>query len=302
MALTGARVDAAAAQLFPDYSRARITAWIREGRLTVDNQILKPKAKVFEGQVLVLTPGDEPQVNWGPQDIPVPVIYEDDDLIIVDKPVNTVVHPGAGNHDGTLVNGLMYRYPELAALPRAGIVHRIGKDTTGLLAVARSERAHKSLTEQLQDRSLGREYWCVALGNIRTPGKVEAPIGRHSSHRTRMAVTPGGRESLTYYRIEGRFDGATELTVTLATGRTHQIRVHMAHINHPLLGDPLYGGNRLLPMRLPEALRDAQQSLGRQALHAQRLKMQHPADGRDIEWSSPLPADLAELQAMLRAL
>ena len=299
---SGQRLDAAAAGLFPDFSRSRLTAWIKEGRLTVDGEVLKPKLKVFEGQHLVLSPGDEPETSWVAQDIEVPVIYEDEDLIIVDKAINQVVHPGAGNPGGTLVNGLLHRYPELETLPRCGIVHRIDKDTSGLLAVARSERAHKSLTRQLQDRSMGREYWCIALGEIRFAGQVDAPIGRHPTQRTKMAVVGSGRESLTYYDIEDRYPGATELSVTLATGRTHQIRVHMAHIGHPLLGDPLYGGNRPLPSTVPNELKDVQQRLTRQALHARRLSLIHPADHEVHEWESPLPADLAEAQAILEAL
>lgn len=299
---TGERFDAVAAALFPEYSRARLTQWIKEGRLTIDAQTQKPKSKVYAGQSLALIPDDEPQTNWGPQPIDVSVVYEDDDVIIVDKPVNLVVHPGAGNPEGTLVNGLVYHYPELASIPRAGIVHRIDKDTSGLLAVARSERAHKSLTEQLQDRSLSREYWCVALGTILTPGKVDAPIGRHPTHRVKMGVTSKGRDALTHYEIEARYPGATLLTVKLASGRTHQIRVHLAHIGHPLLGDPLYGGNRLLPASQPKALRDVQQSLGRQALHAQRLGMIHPDHGEYMEWFSDLPADLQALEDTLEGL
>lgn len=300
--LNGERVDAAAAVLFPDYSRSRLTSWIKEGRMTVDGQILKPKLKVFEGQHLVLEPGEQAETNWVAQDIEVPILYADDDIIIVDKGVDQVVHPGAGNPDGTLVNGLLHQFPELESIPRCGIVHRIDKDTTGLLAVARSERAHKSLTRQLQDRTMGREYWCVALGDMRFSGQVDAPIGRHPSQRTRMAVVGSGRESLTHYEIVDRFPGATELNVTLATGRTHQIRVHMAHIGHPLLGDPLYGGNRPLPMSVPDELKQLQKRLTRQALHAQRLSLIHPADHELHSWESELPADLAEAQAVLDAL
>ena len=300
--LSGQRVDAAAAALFPDFSRSRLTGWIREGRLTVDGEVLKPKLKVFEGQCLSLQPGEQAETSWVAQDIDVPVLYSDDDIIIVDKGIDQVVHPGAGNPDGTLVNGLLHRFPELESIPRCGIVHRIDKDTTGLLAVARSERAHKSLTRQLQDRSMGREYWCVALGEIRFSGSVDAPIGRHPSQRTRMAVVGSGRESLTHYDIVERHPGATELNVTLATGRTHQIRVHMAHIGHPLLGDPLYGGNRPLPSGVPQALKDVQKGLKRQALHAQRLSLIHPADNELWSWESELPEDLAHLQQTLDEL
>lgn len=300
--LSGQRVDAAAAALFPDYSRSRLTAWIRDGLMTVDGQVLKPKLKVFEGQRLCLNPGDEPETQWVAQNIPVPVLYADDDIIIVDKGVDQVVHPGAGNPDGTLVNGLLHQFPDLETIPRCGIVHRIDKDTTGLLAVARSERAHKSLTAQLQDRSMGREYWCVALGEIRFSGQVDAPIGRHPSQRTRMAVVGSGRDALTHYDIEERHPGATELRVTLATGRTHQIRVHMAHLGHPLLGDPVYGGNRPLPSTAPAELKASQQRLTRQALHAQRLTLIHPADSEAWTWESELPEDLAALQQTLESL
>ncbi len=300
--LSGQRVDAAAATLFPDFSRSRLTSWIREGRMTVDGEVLKPKFKVFEGQVLALQPGEQAETNWIAQDIDVPVLYADDDIIIVDKAVDQVVHPGAGNPDGTLVNGLLHHFPELESIPRCGIVHRIDKDTTGLLAVARSERAHKSLTRQLQDRSMGREYWCIALGEIRFSGHIDAPIGRHPSQRTRMAVVGSGRASLTHYDIVERHPGATELSVTLATGRTHQIRVHMAHLGHPLLGDPLYGGNRPLPSTVPQKLKDAQQGLKRQALHAQRLSLIHPGDNELWSWESELPDDLANLQEVLDSL
>lgn len=270
--------------------------------MTVDGEVLKPKLKVFQGQRLALQPGEQAETRWIAQDIPVPVLYADDDIIIVDKGIGQVVHPGAGNPDGTLVNGLLHQFPDLETIPRCGIVHRIDKDTSGLLAIARSERAHKSLTAQLQDRSMGREYWCVALGEIRFSGQVDAPIGRHPSQRTRMAVVGSGREALTHYQIANRFPAATELLVTLATGRTHQIRVHMAHIGHPLLGDPVYGGNRPLPSTAPPELKAAQQRLNRQALHAQRLSLIHPADQQLWSWESELPADLAELQQVLQAL
>lgn len=296
----GLRFDQAAAELFGDYSRARLQKWIVKGELTIDGRVRKPTFRLAGGEALRIDARPEPDERIEPEPIPLSVLFADDDLIVLDKPAGLVVHPAAGNRAGTMLNALLHYDPALAALPRAGIVHRLDKETSGVLVVARSLRAHTSLVAQLQARSMRRIYEALAHGDIRAGGTVDEPIGRHPRDRKRMAVVPAGRRAVTHYRVLGVYAGISHLEVSLETGRTHQIRVHLDHIGHPLVGDPQYG-RRGRPMRgVVAAVRDAVATFPRQALHARRLILSHPSDGRECVFEAPLPADFAALLASLR--
>jgi len=296
----GQRLDQVLAALFNDYSRSRLQQWIREGRVLVDGQSRKPKDKVFAGEHVVLNASFEPQVPCAPEPIPLDLVYEDEHLLVVNKPAGLVVHPAAGNPDGTLQNALLHHDPVLVDLPRAGIVHRLDKDTTGLLVVAKTASTHKKLVEALQAREVKREYRALVVGKPTAGGTVEAPIGRHPAKRTRMAVVSSGKHAITHYRIAERFRIHTLLAVRLETGRTHQIRVHMAHIHYPLVGDHVYGGRLKLPTAADEQTRHMLQSFKRQALHAYRLGLEHPATGEPMEWQADIPQDMQALLDCLR--
>ncbi len=300
--MAGQRLDRELASLFPDYSRSRLKEWIEAERVLVDDRACRPRDPVRGGEHVLVRTTVEAQADWRPQAlVPLNVIHCDADILVVDKAAGIVVHPGAGNAEATLANALLHAYPEVANLPRAGIVHRIDKDTSGLLVVARSPRAHTQLTRQLQDRTVSREYEAVVNGVLISGGTVDAPIDRSPRDRTRMAVVEGGREAITHYRVAERFRAHTLVRVRLETGRTHQIRVHMAHIGHPLLGDPVYGGRLRLPRGASPALVEALRTFRRQALHAARLSLIHPGTGEAMSWTSPLPADMQALLATLRA-
>ena len=298
-AAAGQRLDQVLAELFPDYSRSRLQQWIRAGAVRVDGASRKGKERVLGGERVVIAAELEEDTGVVAQDIALDLVYEDQDLLVIDKPAGLVVHPAAGNPDGTLLNALLHYDPALATVPRAGIVHRLDKDTSGLLVVARNLTAHQSLVAQLQARSVRREYLAVVWGLLIAGGTVDAPIGRHHADRKRMAVTSFGKPAITHYRIEARFRAHTLVRVNLETGRTHQIRVHMAHIRHPLLGDPVYGGRPRVPAGMSAAARAAVQAFKRQALHATRLSLRHPVSGEIMEWHSPLPADMVALIAAL---
>jgi 23S rRNA pseudouridine1911/1915/1917 synthase len=297
----GERLDQAAARLFPDYSRARLQEWIRAGDLVVGGTARRPRDRVSAGDRLELSTELATAVGWAPQALDLAVVYEDDSIIVIDKPAGLVVHPAAGHGDGTLVNALLAHAPEMAALPRGGIVHRLDKDTSGLLVAARTLPAHHSLVAQLQERSMGREYLALCLGMLSGGGTVDAPLGRHPRQRKKMAVlAAGGKRAVTHFRIGERFGHHTLLTVRLETGRTHQIRVHLAHRHNPLVGDPVYGGRPRLPPGASEALIEALRGFRRQALHARALTLRHPASGETMTFESPLPDDFATLLAVLR--
>lgn len=296
---SGHRIDQAAAELFSDFSRARLQEWIKSGHLTLDGLVVRTKDKVKSGNVLVLDAELEPRENWTAQELKLDVVYEDASLLVINKPAGLVVHPGAGSPDGTLLNALLFRDPQLAAIPRAGIVHRLDKDTTGLLVVARTLQAHADLVRQLQERTVKREYEAVVCGLFTGGGKVDAPIGRHPRDRVKMAVVAGGKPAITHFRILQRFETYTHVRVQLETGRTHQIRVHMAHIGHPLLGDTLYGARLRLPKHADEELKTVLQDFRRQALHAAQLGLIHPVTGVYLEWQAPLPEDMQILLAAL---
>lgn len=298
-ALHGSRLDQTAVVIFPDYSRSRLSAWIKSGRLTVNGETGRPKDKVAVGDLLVLRPEAEAAVSWAAQPMPLAIVYEDDDVIVVNKPAGLVVHPAAGHADGTLVNALLAHEPSLDKLPRAGIVHRLDKETSGIMFVARSERAHKSLVAQLSQRTVSRHYLAVCQGALTAGGTIDAPMARHPTQRIKMAVVKDGKPAVTHYRIRQRFAHFTALDVQLETGRTHQIRVHMAYRKMPLLGDPLYGGRMRLPPGASSELSLALQGWKRQALHAHRLIFQHPATAEPVELSVPTPDDLAQLLVVL---
>jgi len=299
--LAGRRLDQAAAVLLPEFSRSRLRAWIDAGALTVGDREAKARMLLKGGEELALDAELEAAVEAGPEPIPLSVLYADDVLLVIDKPVGLVVHPGAGNRSGTLQNALLYRYPELTVLPRAGLVHRLDKDTSGLLLVARTLASHTALTAALERRDIKRTYRAICQGVLTGGGTIDAPIGRHRRERTKMAVTDSGRPACTHYRVVERFRAHTHCEIELDTGRTHQIRVHMAHIRAPLLGDPVYGGRPKLPPAAGDALRSALQGFRRQALHASRLRLSHPGTGAEVEFESPLAPDLAALLALLRA-
>lgn len=299
--LAGKRLDQAVAGLFPDYSRSRLQTWIKEGRVTLNGHPARQRDKVVPGDRVGLAPVHEDQVEARPQEIPLDIVFEDEHLLVVNKPAGLVVHPAAGNPDGTLLNGLLFHDPTLVELPRAGIVHRLDKDTTGLMVVARTQLAYQRLVAAMAAREIKREYRALVLGRLNVGGTIEQPIGRHPSQRTRMAVNPLGKPAVTHYRVLERFRAHTLLRVNLETGRTHQIRVHMAYIRHPIFGDRVYGGRLHVPPGANEELKTLMRSFGRQALHARRLSLEHPVTGRPMEWNAPMPLDMAELLEALRA-
>jgi 23S rRNA pseudouridine1911/1915/1917 synthase len=297
----GARLDKVLASLFPDYSRGRLQTWLKAGAISVDGKRdRRPRDKVRGGEQVTVEVIAEPETAWQAEPIALNVVYQDEQLLVVDKPAGLVVHPAAGNYCGTLVNALLHHAPELEAVPRAGLIHRIDKDTTGLLVVARTLEAHTHLTRQLKERAFLREYRAIAYGAMTGGGSADAPLGRHPQDRKRMAVVNSGREAVTHYRIAQRFSAHTYLSLRLETGRTHQIRVHMAHIHHPLVGDPVYGGRRRFSAGAGEGLRTVLAGFRRQALHAARLGLKHPGSGEWMEWTADMPEDMQVLLAALR--
>ena len=287
------RLDQAAAQLFPEYSRAKLQAWIKSGELRVDGQAGRAAARVAPGALIEIN-AQQTQIASGPESIPLDVRFEDPDFLVVNKPAGLVVHPGAGNPSGTLMNALMHYAPETMGLPRAGIIHRLDKETSGLLMVAKSLTAMTALTRQLADRGIKREYEAIVYGHPAPFGIVDAPIGRHPTHRTKMAVRPLGRASETHFWCLARYGGLAHMRFSLVTGRTHQIRVHMEHLGHPLVGDPVYRQRRGPRLEgVPE--------FGRQALHARHLELAHPVSGDLVEVNADAPDDFQALLAWARA-
>jgi 23S rRNA pseudouridine1911/1915/1917 synthase len=300
--LAGERLDSALARLLPDHSRTRIKAWIEAGQVQVGRLPSKPRDKVAGGaRVRLRIAAAVPEREVLAETIPLDVVYEDAEVLVIDKPAGLVVHPGAGNSRHTLQNALLGKDPSLAVLPRAGIVHRLDKDTSGLLVVARTTRAQTALARQLLARSVAREYLAICTGVMTSGGTIDEPIGRHRSDRLRMAVRSDGRPARTHYRVLERFRGHSYLKVKLDTGRTHQIRVHLAHLQRPLLGDPVYGSRLARPRGSGEALIASLRAFRRQALHAAALAFDHPASGERVSFTAPLPQDFAELLAVLRA-
>ncbi|EMC2777664.1 23S rRNA pseudouridine(1911/1915/1917) synthase RluD [Pseudomonas aeruginosa] len=298
--LGGQRLDQIAAQLFPEHSRSRLAGWIKDGRLTVDGAVLRPRDIVHSGAQLVLEAEQEAQGEWLAQDIELEIVYEDEHILVIDKPAGLVVHPAAGHQDGTLLNALLYHVPDIANVPRAGVVHRLDKDTTGLMVVAKTLEAHTKLVAQLQARSVSRIYEAIVIGVITSGGTIDAPIGRHGVQRQKMAVVDAGKVAVSHYRVLERFRAHTHTRVKLETGRTHQIRVHMSHIGYPLVGDPVYGGRFRIPPVASQTLVQTLREFPRQALHARFLELDHPATGVRMKWESPLPEDFLWLLSLLR--
>jgi 23S rRNA pseudouridine1911/1915/1917 synthase len=297
----GHRLDQVAAELFPDFSRSRLQSWIRSGALRLDGEQARPRDKVAVGARLNIDAELEQEVYWSGEDIALDLVYEDEAIIVLDKPAGLVVHPAAGHSSGTLVNALLHYCPALATLPRGGIVHRLDRETSGLMVVAKSLRAHNNLVEQLQERTVKREYAALCIGAMTGGGTVDQPIGRHPRARKKMAVvTKGGKTAISHYRLRERFGHHTYITVQLETGRTHQIRVHMAYLHHPLIGDPQYGGRPRIPKGAGPELIEMLRSFPRQALHARTLGLIHPVSGEYCQWQVALPADIEGLLACLR--
>ena len=296
----GKRLDQVLVELFPDYSRSRLQKWLKDGQITVNGEFLRAKDKVLGGEEVELYPLIENEVRWQAQDISLDIVYEDEHILVIHKPVGLVAHPGAGNPDGTLLNALLHHDSQLAGVPRAGIVHRLDKDTSGLLVVARTLQAQKMLVEQLQQRAFLREYLAVVNGVLTAGGTVDEPIGRHSVHRKRMTVAPMGKTAITHYRVEERFRAHTLLRVKLETGRTHQIRVHMTYIHHSLVGDPVYGGRLKLPKACTDELAETLRGFKRQALHATLLGLTHPVSGEWMQWQRDMPDDMQHLVQILK--
>lgn len=295
----GQRLDQVAAQLFPDFSRSRLQGWIKDGSLTLDGRTVRPRDTVFGGEKLELDAEREIQGEWQAEAIDLDILYEDHALLVINKPAGLVVHPAAGHVDGTLLNALLHHAPDLAKVPRAGIVHRLDKDTTGLMVVAKTLEAQNDLVNQLQNRTVTREYECVVVGVMTAGGKVDQPIARHGTNRQKMAVMVGGKQAVSHYRVISRFRAHTHVKVKLETGRTHQIRVHMSYINFPLVGDQTYGGRLRIPAGATKELIAMLREFPRQALHARRLELEHPDDGRPMRWEVPLPQDMVTLLELL---
>ncbi len=296
----GMRFDQVAALLFSDFSRSRLKTWILSGELQVNGARGQPRDKVWQGDTLDLTATVEADGDWQPEAIELEILHEDAHLLVVNKPAGLVVHPAAGHPAGTLLNALLNHCPALGELPRAGIVHRLDKDTSGLMVVAKKLSSHARLVEQLQARTVKRQYRAVVLGSPVSEGTVNAPIGRHPQQRKKMAVvSSNGKEAITHYRVLRRFAAHTELQLNLETGRTHQIRVHMASIGYPLVGDPVYGGRLRVPREAGQELAQMLCNFKRQALHATELGLFHPASGEALRWRAPLPEDMRQLTALL---
>jgi len=293
--MAGMRLDQVLAELFADYSRSKLQSWVKSGRVQVNGLTLKPRDKLVGGETIALDAEAEIVITAEPEPIPLEIIFEDESLLIVNKPAGLVVHPAIGNWNGTLLNALLNHDSSLETLPRAGIVHRIDKETSGLLMVAKTLQAHNSLTQQLQDRDITREYLAITRGRMTAGGTVDEPIGRHPTDRKRYAVRENGKHAVTHYRVGQRFTRHTLVQVKLETGRTHQIRVHMAHIRFPLLGDQVYGGRFQMPPDCSERLEKELRSFKRQALHAAKLGLQHPVTDEYLEWEQPLPEDMIRL-------
>jgi len=299
--LAGMRLDQALAKLFPEHSRSRLQQWIQAEKVHVDGTLLRAKDKVYPAQ-LIEVDAEAPvtEITWEAQAIDLDVLYEDEQLIIINKPAGLVVHPAAGNPDSTLLNALLHYAPELRDIPRAGIVHRLDKDTSGILVVARTLAAHTYLVAKIQAREVKREYLAIITGTLTAGGTVDAPIGRHHANRTHMAVTESGKMAITHYRVIEKFPAHTYIRVILETGRTHQIRVHMAHIGRPIVGDQTYGGRLKLPAKCSDELKDALRMFKRQALHAHKLALIHPTTGVEMSWEAPLPEDFQQLIQVLK--
>jgi len=297
----GKRLDVVLAELFPEYSRSRLKIWIEQGQVLVNGETAKPKYKIAGDEELQLTVQSiESEQTCAAEDIPLDIVYQDESIIVINKAADFVVHPAAGHYSGTVQNALLHFDESLAEIPRAGIVHRLDKDTTGVMVVARNLRAHKYLVDQIQKHEVVREYQAVVFGVMTGGGMVDQPIGRHPRDRIKMAVRENGREAVTHYRLLKRFREHCHIKVQLETGRTHQIRVHMSHLRHPIIGDPVYAGRHRVPAGAQTELVDYLQGFKRQALHAWRLSFIHPENGEEVSYEAPLPDDMQKLLTLLQ--
>jgi len=297
----GKRLDVVLAELFPEYSRSRLKIWIEQGQVLLNGETAKPKKKITGDEQLQLSIQNiESEQDCVAEDIPLDIVYQDDDIIIINKPADFVVHPAAGHYSGTMQNALLHYDESLAAIPRAGIVHRLDKDTTGLMVVARNLSSHKYLVDQIQQHEVLRQYQAVVYGVMTGGGMVDQPIGRHPRDRIKMAVRENGREAITHYRLLQRFREHSLVKVQLETGRTHQIRVHMSYLRHPVVGDPVYAGRHRIPAGAQPELIEYLQAFKRQALHAWKLSFAHPGHGEEVSYEAPLPDDMLQLISLLQ--
>jgi 23S rRNA pseudouridine1911/1915/1917 synthase len=298
--MIGNRLDASLAEMLPDYSRSKITTWIKSGDALINQKTFKPKDKVSGSEIVFLTLNQKQSNEWIAEKIPLNIVYEDGDIIVINKQFGLVTHPGAGNWSGTLANALLYYDPALASLDRAGIVHRLDKNTSGLMVIARNEKSQKYLVEQLQNHSVDREYSAIVYGHMIAGGTVDEPIGRDPKDRVKQAISMSGKNATTHYRAIDRFKSHTHVKAILDTGRTHQIRVHLSHVGHSLIGDPIYGGRVRFPKKASEELKDALLNFKRQALHSKKLTLTHPISGELMSWKAPLPDDMSGLLEVLK--
>ena len=298
--MTGERLDSSLSEMLPDYSRSKITAWIKSGDALIDGKSFKPKDKAIGAEIVCLTLNQKQNNDWSAEKIPLNVVYEDEDIIVINKQFGLVTHPGAGNWSGTLANALLYYDPGLSKLDRAGIVHRLDKNTSGLMVIARNEKSQKYLVEQLQRHSVDREYSAIVYGHMIAGGSVDEPIGRDPKDRVKQAVLMSGKDAITHYRAIDRFKSHTHVKAILETGRTHQIRVHLSYVGHSLIGDPMYGGRVRFPKKASEELKDALLNFKRQALHSKKLSLTHPISGESMSWKAPLPDDMTKLLEVLK--
>ena len=293
--LIGERVDAALAEMLPDFSRSKITQWIKSGDALINKKTFKPKDKVKGDEIVFLTLNQKKNNDWEPEKIQLDIVFEDNDIIVINKQYGLVTHPGAGNWSGTLANALLYYDSSLSLLDRAGIVHRLDKNTSGLMVIAKNEKSQKYLVEQLQSHSVEREYSALVYGHMIAGGSIDEPIGRDPKDRIKQAILTSGKEALTHYRIIDRFKSHTHVKAILETGRTHQIRVHLSHIGHSLIGDPMYGGRVRFPKKADDELKQELLNFKRQALHSKKLSLIHPDSGELMSWKAPLPDDMMRL-------
>jgi len=297
--MLGNRLDVSLSEMLPDYSRSKITAWIKSGDALINQKNFKPKDKSSGNEIVCLTLNQKQTTDWIAEKISLNIVYEDEDIIVINKQFGLVTHPGAGNWSGTLANALLYYDSNLSKLDRAGIVHRLDKNTSGLMVIARNEKSQKYLTEQLQSHLVDREYSAIVYGHMIAGGTVDEPIGRDSKDRVKQAVSESGKEAVTHYRAIDRFKSHTHVKAILETGRTHQIRVHLSHVGHSLIGDPMYGGRVRFPKKASEELKEALLNFKRQALHSKKLTLSHPISGEVMSWKAPLPDDMLKLLEVL---
>ena len=300
--MAGKRLDSSLAEMLPDYSRSKITLSIKSGDVRIDNKSFKPKESANGNEVVTFLKNHKEKINWIPEKIPLNIVFEDDDIIVIDKPAGLVTHPGAGNWNGTLANALLYYDSNLSKIDRAGIVHRLDKNTSGLMVIAKNLKSQKYLVEQLQTHSIQREYSAIVYGHIISGGTIDEPIGRDPKDRVKQTVLTRGKDAVTHYRVLGRYANHTHVKAILETGRTHQIRVHLSHIGYPLVGDPLYGGRVRFPKKASQEMKNALKAFQRQALHSKKLTLKHPNTGNLMTWTIELPEDMERLLDILNSL